>query len=388
LRRGVLALGVGGLSAMLSLASASGAPDATRHGIPTGDGRGNFHLHKVASFDKPIYVNGPRGAGRHMFVVERDGVIKVTKGDHKLRGHFLDIRNDVVCCIGERGLFSIAFPDWNHSRRFYVYYTGRHGDLRIDEFKRKRHHPFRAAESSQRHVMHIRHRAAANHNGGQLQFGPDGDLYAATGDGGTGGGPAQRKDSLLGKLLRINPAPHGHRHYGTPQSNPYTGKPGRDEIYARGLRNPWRFSFDRSHIAIGDVGESSREEVDYDSVKGARGANYGWNVFEGTLPGPGGGSISHHDKPIFEFSHSGGRCAITGGYVSRYRRIHALYGRYVYGELCTGELRSLVPHTDGAGSDKSLGVSDKPGLVSLGEDARNRLYVVQQSGGVYRIARG
>jgi hypothetical protein len=386
LRRAALALGVGACCALAAFAGGSGA--AARHGIPTGDGHGNFHLHKVASFDKPIYINGPRGAGRHAFVVERDGVIKVLKGDHKVKGHFLDIRNDVVCCDVERGLFSIAFPDWRHSRRFYVYYTGAHGDLRIDEFRRRRHKPFRADESSQRHVLRIRHRAAANHNGGTLQFGPDGKLYAATGDGGTGGGPAQKKDRLLGKLLRINPVPHGHLPYGTPQSNPYTGKPGRDEIFARGLRNPWRFSFDRSHLAIGDVGEGSREEVDYDSLKGARGANYGWNVFEGTIPGPGSGHVSHHDKPIFQFSHGGGRCAITGGYVSRDKRVRALYGRYVYGELCTGELRSLVPHTSGAGGDRSLGVSDKPSLVSLGEDARNRLYVVQRSGGVFRIAPG
>jgi glucose/arabinose dehydrogenase len=382
------ALGGAALTALVLALPGPASPAASHRGIPTGDGHGNFHLHKVADFSSPIYANGPKGAGKHVFVVQRRGVIKVLNGDHKAKGHFLDIRDDVVCCESERGLFTIAFPDWSHSRRFYVYYTGSHGDLKIDEFRRKRHKPFRANESTQRHLLSIRHRSAANHNGGTLQFDSHGLLYAATGDGGTGGGPAQRKDTLLGKVLRINPNPKGHRRYGTPQSNPYTGEKGRDEIFARGLRNPWRFSIDRTHIAIGDVGEGSREEIDFDSLKGARGANYGWNLKEGTLDGPGSGTPSHHDKPIHQYSHSGGRCAIVGGYVSRDRNVRALYGRYIYGDLCTGELRSLVPHTGGASGDKSLGVADQPGLVSFGEDARNRLYVVRQSGGVYRIAPG
>jgi glucose/arabinose dehydrogenase len=351
---------------------------------PIGDGRGGFRLRRIAGFDKPMYVHGPPGARGTVFVVEREGRIRVLRNGRK-RGTLLDIRRRVSCCEVERGLFSVAFPRFRRSRRFYVYFTDNQGDLRIMEFRRRRGSLIRARASSGRGVLQIRHRAAANHNGGQLQFGPDGFLYIATGDGGTGGAPAQSKGSLLGKLLRINPKRGRRRPYRTPRSNPYVNLRGLDEIYARGLRNPWRFSFDGRRIAIGDVGESTREELDFERLRRARGANFGWNVYEGTRH-IRSGSAPGHDRPIHQYGHGGGRCAITGGYVSRDRRIRSTFRRYIYGDFCTGELRSLVPRTGGARGDRSLGLRRLPDLTTFGEDARGRIYVARNLGGVYRIA--
>jgi Glucose / Sorbosone dehydrogenase len=393
LQRSWLVLGV---TAALSLAVVGGElgtapPDGARAatgsatgGPPIGDGRGGFHLKRVGGFDKPMYVHGPRGARRIVFVVEREGRIRVVRGGRK-RGTLLNIASKVSCCVSERGLFSVAFPRFRGSRRFYVFFTDNRGDLRIMEFRRRRGSLTRTKAGSGRTVLRIRHRAAANHNGGQLQFGPDGLLYIATGDGGTGGGTAQSKGSLLGKVLRINPKRGRGRPFRTPRSNPYVGESGLDQIFARGLRNPWRFSFDGRRIAIGDVGESSSEEVDYERLRRARGANFGWNVFEGTRRRRGG-SLPGHDRPIHQYGHGGGRCSITGGYVSRDRRVRSLFRRYVYGDFCTGELRSLVPRARGARGDRALGVRRLPGLTSFGEDARGRIYAARHSGGVYRIA--
>jgi glucose/arabinose dehydrogenase len=246
-------------------------------------------------------------------------------------------------------------------------------------------------------VIEIPHPVNANHNGGQLQF-LGNDLYFGTGDGGSGGDPpnnAQNKDSLLGKLLRIDPRPSGGRPYSIPAGNPFVGKPGRDEIYSYGLRNPFRFSFDtvsarQPRIAIGDVGQNRFEEADYEPVSAAAGANFGWDAFEGFVPytdensgtpDPGGTT-----KPIFAYSHSrgGGSCAIIGGYVLGDRRLPALYGRYVYADLCEGQLRSFAPHLKRAGEDRELGLRvESPS--SFGEDDAHRLYVASLEGPVFRL---
>lgn len=378
------------LAAALAPASPAGNDGDVKRGRPIGDGRGGFHLERVAGFDTPVYVHGPPGAGDRSFVVEREGRIKMFRGDRKIHGSFLNIADHVSCCAGERGLFSVAFADWDRDRRFYVYYTDGGGNIRIDEFKRKRGSVSEAARRSRRLVLKIHHRPYDNHYGGQLQVGPGGLLYIGTGDGGGGGDPqenAQSKGSLLGKLLRIDPIHKSGRAYSIPDGNPYRGDDGRDEIYARGLRNPWRFAFDAQKLYIGDVGQERREEVDKRTRRRARGANFGWDTFEGTLRYEPG-SLRRHDKPIHQYSHEGGRCSITGGYVSRNRSIGSLWGRYVYGDLCTGVLRSFIPAADGSRDDKALGVASKPGLTSFGEDARGNLYVAQQSGGVFRIADG
>lgn len=334
-------------------------------------------------------MHGPEGAEDVVFVVEQEGRVKAMRGGRKLPGSFLDIAGKVSCC-GERGLLSIAFPDFRRDRRFYVYFTDAQGDIRIVEFKRRRG-KLKANEGSARTVLQIPHRRFANHNGGQLQFGPDGLLYAGTGDGGGANDPAnnaQSKSSLLGKLLRINPLRKGRRQpYGIPSSNPYAAKKGKDEIFARGLRNPFRFSFDKRRLLIGDVGQDAVEEIDAEKLGRARGANFGWAAFEGDRliapPAP-----SRHDRPIHTYPLAGSNCAVTGGYVVRDPRLgNRLRGRYVYGDFCAGEIRSLVPDLGGARDDGSLGLPRVPSLSSFGIDDRRRLYVTSLEGGVFRLER-
>lgn len=335
-------------------------------------------LKRVGNFQEPVYVAAAPGFPKLLFVVEQAGRVRVLRGGRRVRGAFLDIRG-LVQAGGERGLLSIAFPpDYRQTRRFYVYYTDNRGDIRVDEFRRRG--ATRAARGSRRPVIRIPHRENSNHNGGQLQF-LGNLLYLGTGDGGSGGDPpnnAQNRNSLLGKLLRIDPRPGG----------------GRPEIYSYGLRNPFRFSFDtvsakRPRIAIGDVGQSEFEELDYTTVAAARGANFGWDAFEGFsryrgensgTPDPGGTT-----KPIFAYPHSrGGSCTIIGGYVVRDRRLPSLYKRYVYADLCEGELRRLDPGLRRARGDRKIGLSVST-PSSFGEDAFGRLYVVSLEGPVYRL---
>jgi glucose/arabinose dehydrogenase len=382
--------------AMAALPACGGAqqPPARHTGSGAGGGAG-VALKRIGRFDAPVYVSGAPGFPRLLFVVEQPGTVRVLRDGRVLRRPFLDI-SSMVASGGERGLLSIAFPpDYARSRRFYVYYTDLAGNIRIDEFKRQS--ATRAARSSRRAVIQIPHPVNANHNGGQLQFLGD-LLYLGTGDGGSEGDPpnnAQNRDSLLGKLLRIDPRPSHGRPYSIPADNPFVGRPGRDEIYSYGLRNPFRFSFDRvsapqPRIAIGDVGQDRFEELDYTPVAAAAGANFGWDAFEGFspyrdansgTPDPGGTV-----KPIFAYSHGrgGGSCSIIGGYVVGDRHLPSLYGRYVYADLCEGQLRSLAPHLHRAGDDRKLGLR-VPAPTSFGEDDRHRIYVCSLEGPVYRL---
>ncbi len=371
------------------------APSAGNTASPSaGSTRATLALKKIGSFEDPVYVAGAPGFPKLLFVVEQPGRVEVLSGGHRLPHPFLDIRDDVLSG-GERGLLSIAFPpDYAQSGSFYVYYTDHAGNIRIDEFKRRT--ATRADPASRRQVIVIPHPVNANHNGGQLQF-LGNLLYFGTGDGGSAGDPpnnAQNKDVLLGKLLRIDPRPSGSHPYTVPPTNPFVGKPGRDEIYSYGLRNPFRFSFDTvgagpPRIAIGDVGQNRFEEVDYTKVGAASGANFGWDALEGFnpyteesggTPNPGGTV-----KPIFSYPHSrGGSCSIIGGYVVRDKTLRSLYKRYVYADLCEGQLRSLVPHLKRATHDHKLGLHvDSPS--SFGEDDRGHLYVASLDGPVFRL---
>lgn len=351
-------------------------------------------LKRIGSFDHPVYIGGAPGFPQLLFVVEQPGRVMVLRNGRART--FLDLRRLVGYDGGERGLLSVAFPpNYARNKRFYVYYTDRGGAIRIDEFRRRS--ATRAAAGSRRPVIRIPHPVNANHNGGQMQF-LGNLLFFATGDGGSGGDPpnnAQNKGVLLGKLLRIDPRPSGGRPYSVPASNPFVGRAGRDEIYSYGLRNPFRFSFDRTsaeqpRIAIGDVGQGRFEELDYTTVGAANGANFGWDAFEGFskyeednggTPDPGGTV-----KPIFAYSHSrgGGSCSIIGGYVVRDPRLPGLRGRYVYADLCEGRLRSLVPHLKRASDDRVLGLR-VASPSSFGEDDRRRLYVASLEGPVYRL---
>lgn len=358
-----------------------------------GDGQGGFRLARVGSFSEPVYVTGPAGAGGRIFVVEQQGRILALHGKGKPRT-FLDIRKEVEAG-GERGLLSVAFPpDYDESGRFYVYLTRSDGDIAIREFQRAGKRQDRADRKSGRTVLTVEHSKYPNHNGGQLQFGPDGLLYIGTGDGGAAYDPsenAQNRSSLLGKLLRIDPRRDGGRPYSIPGSNPFVGRDGHAEIYSYGLRNPFRFSFDSADgsLLIGDVGQDRYEEVDYETLDSARGANFGWDAFEGkhplnedASPDPGGTTM-----PIFEYSHAGGNCAITGGYVSRDRKVPALFGRYLYADFCKGQIRSLVPQPGGATGDRPTGLPAESGISSFGEDTRGRIYVANLSTGEVDVIR-
>jgi len=379
----------------LGLPACGSASQPGDGGTASARAKGSVGLRKIGEFEQPVYVAGAPGFPKLLFVVEQAGRVVVLDGGKRLRRPFLDIRSSVGYDGGERGLLSIAFPpDYRRSRGFYVYYNDAAGNIRVDEFKRGG--ATRAAAGSRRRVLEIPHPTYSNHNGGQLQF-LDDLLYLGTGDGGSGGDPsnnAQNKDVLLGKLLRIDPRPAGGQPYSVPASNPFVGRPGRDEIYSYGLRNPFRFSFDtvsagQPRIAIGDVGQNQFEEIDYTTVAAASGANFGWDALEGFAPyrdensgtaNPGGTT-----KPIFGFPHGrGGSCSITGGYVVRDRRLPSLYERYVYADFCEGELRSLVPHLQRASGERKLGLA-VASPSSFGEDEAHHLYVSSLEGPVYRL---
>lgn len=348
-------------------------------------------LVRFGRFQAPIYVTAPAGDRRRVFVVERAGRVRIVRDGRTLSRPFLDVSGD-VSTEGERGLLSIAFaPDYARTGRLYAYFNDASGDVRIDELTRSASDPDRVDASSRRRVIAIEHRQFSNHNGGTVQFGPDRLLYAAPGDGGGGGDPlkaGQDLGTLLGKLIRIDPRPSAGRPYGVPRDNPFVGRTGaRPEIYARGLRNPYRFSFDRrsGDIAIADNGQERVEEVDFARRGDARGANYGWSVFEASRRFSGG-SARGHVRPVIERRHNPD-CSIIGGYVVRDRSLGRAYGRYVYGDLCTGVIRSARLARPRARGDRPLrGVRRVDTLVSFGEDGRGRVYVVSLQGQVYRLA--
>jgi glucose/arabinose dehydrogenase len=395
-------LAAGALAAWASLALAPSGPGDVTHAAAAhhpriGDGRGGVRKHEVGSFASPTYVTHAPGATDFLYVVERGGTVRVVDHGNVQGQPFLDISGR-VSSGGERGLLSIAFdPHYGRNHHLYAYYTNRGGKIEIDEFRAAS--DTQALESSRRRVIVIPHPGQANHNGGQLQFGADGMLYAATGDGGGAGDPrenAQNKHKLLGKLLRIDPHKHGRRHYRVPRGNPFVGKPGRNEIYALGLRNPFRFSFTGRRILIGDVGQDKWEEVDFEGHRALRGANFGWDHFEGdhrfNYPGDNEAPRPKHRyrPPIFEYKHttsncgSAGGCAIIGGYVVRNPELHSLRGRYLYADAYKGQLRSFVPRRHRGSRDRALGVHvDHPS--SFGRGAYGRIYVASLDGPVYRL---
>ena len=355
-------------------------------------------LQSIGSFDQPIFVTSAPANPDRLFVVQRDGrVIEVENGGRTL---FADI-SSVVEPSGEGGLLSIALsPDFQSSGRLFVYYTGKEEsppEIHVAEMVAS---GGTAPLSSLRNLLTISHPNNTNHYGGQLQFGPEGNLFISTGDGGGEDDQehnAQDLSSQLGKILRIDPDPEGSGVSSIPPGNPFALTPGaQPSVWSYGLRNPFRFSFDRltGALIIGDVGQGKREEVDYAPAPGlGAGANYGWNCREGFVAGPatdeGCGSGSFTD-PIFDYPHSepsgdvAHGCAIIGGYVARNTGYGDLYGRYVYGDLCVGEIRSLIPGLPFAAGDRSEGVTIDS-LNSFGEDSCGRLYAISGEGPVYRL---
>ncbi len=375
-----------------SSAASPGGQTTTSAAAPASAAAKGVKLTRIGSFDQPVYVTAPPGDTHRVFVVEQSGRIRVIRDGRRRSTPFLDLRDKVSCC-GERGLLSMAFaPDYARSRRFYVDYTDRAGDTRVVEFRRSGSSD-RAVKASARTVL-TQQQPEANHNGGLVLFGPDGLLYVGLGDGGGANdqhgplGNAQNLGTLLGKILRIDPRPASGRAYSVPADNPFVGRSGaRGEIYAFGLRNPWRFSFDRAtgDLAIGDVGQNQVEEIDFARRGGARGVNYGWRVFEGRRTNFPDERAPGSVGPVLTYSHDGGGCSITGGVVVRDRALGSLAGRYVYGDYCAGKVRAVRLSGGSATGDRSLGLSVSQ-LSSFGEDARGRVYATSVEGPVYRLS--
>lgn len=332
--------------------------------------RAAIQFRKVAGgFSQPTYVAQPRSEPGRLYVVERAGRIRVLANGR--RSTFLDIRSRVESGYDEQGLLSMAFhPGYAKNHRFYVYYTNRQGDIEVDTYLSRR---AKAVPSSRRRILLVPHRENDNHDGGQLQFGPDGLLYAGTGDGGSGGDPpdnAQNLSRRLGKLLR------------------YSG--GKWRIAAYGLRNPWRYSFDRAtgDLYIGDVGQDTWEEVDYrPRVQALRGlTNYGWSAYEGNARFKPS-RLNHQGTlvgPILTYHHGGNGCSITGGYVYRGTAVPAARGRYFYGDYCSGIVWSL--RVEGGKAVDNRREGQVANLSSFGQAANGELYLVSLDGDIYRLA--
>ena len=341
----------------------------------------------VTNLSTPVYVTNAHDGTNRLFILEQGGVIKVLQPGSSSPTVFLNI-SSAVLFGGEQGLLGLAFhPAFQTNRRFFVNYT-RMGDgaTVIAEYHASASNP-NVADITETVILTIS-QPFANHNGGMIEFGPDGFLYIGMGDGGSGNDPgsrAQNIDELLGKILRIDiNQSNGAVPYSSPPGNPFFGAtPGRDEIYAVGMRNPWRFSFDRGtgQLYVADVGQDAREEVDIVTL----GGNYGWRVYEGTLCtnlDPALCNPNNFVFPIDEYSHTpgtGGRCSIIGGYVYRGAMSALPLGTYVYGDLCTGEIFSLH------GGVRSLLFDTNFIISSFGEDEAGELYVVELGNSIYRI---
>jgi glucose/arabinose dehydrogenase len=347
----------------------------------------------VAGLQNPVYVtSAPDGSGR-LFVLEQAGRIRVVKNGALLPTPFLDI-SDMTAKGGEQGLLGLAFhPSFRTNGLFYIYWTLANGDDAVNQYKVSSTNPDVAARTSSKRVITFAH-PYDNHNGGMLTFDKAGYLFIGTGDGGGGGDPgnrAQSPNTLLGKILRINVnGVTGGKQYTIPAGNPYVGKTGLDEIWSYGLRNPWRFSFDRltGDLWIGDVGQASYEEIDRSTVAGSnrgRGVNFGWRVMEGRhcYNPPTGCNTTGKLLPVVEYGHGEG-CSVTGGYVYRGTRVPSLYGRYVFADFCSGTIWS-VPKGGASPMTKSLVMHTSMNISSFGEDATGELYVVDRNGGIYRF---
>ncbi len=347
-------------------------------------------------FQAPVFLTAPRLDPTRLFVVERGGYIRVLHlVDNSVNAAaFLDI-SDLTTLTGERGLFSMAFdPDYETHGRFYVSYTNNSGDLVLARYEVDSGDPELADESTREELLVVPHPGAANHNGGQLQFGSDGYLYWSMGDG---GGPNSQDDaSMLGKLLRID-VDHDTAPFATvPPTNPHyvDGTSDLEYIWAKGLRNPWRFSFDRltGDLYIGDVGAGDREEINYAPVSSTGGENYGWNIFEGTTchNGPCPEPPTGFTMPIHEYPH-GGPCAVMGGYAYRGCAMPDLAGTYFFSDLCAAYIHTfevvggvLTDFTDRTDDARSAGATFT-GVNSWGEDARGEIYIINGNNSIYRM---
>lgn len=369
-----------GLGLMLAMLAA--APTYAAERVPAARG---LATQLVAShLDMPVDLAAPPGDPR-LFIVELPGRIRIVDHGRLLEAPFLDL-TDRVRSGGERGLLSVAFhPRFAENGWLFVYYTGHDGALHIERYTANRARTA-ADPASARSLLVVPHHRS-NHNGGLLLFGPDGMLWMGLGDGGGAGDPdrnGQNPGTLLGKLLRVD-VDHGDP-YSIPADNPFAHRAGaRPEVWAYGLRNPWRFCFDREthQLVIADVGQNKWEEIDVVSETSA-GLNFGWNVMEGLHRYGGDGSETRLTPPVLEYGHDAG-CSIIGGFVYRGTRIPALRGAYVFSDYCAGWLRSARLEPGRAAELRQWDLPSLGGVTSFGEDASGELYVLSSDGRVVRL---
>jgi len=371
-------------------------------GVPTSPGVAVASLLVSDGLQSPVQVTAPRLDPRRLFILEQDGRIRIVKDGTLLDDPFLAIEERVLCC-GERGLLGLAFhPDYETNGRFFVNYTDNRGDTVIARYQVSAD-PDRGDPDSEKILLTI-DQPFSNHNGGQVAFGADGYLYIGMGDGGSGRDPlenAQDDGTLLGKLLRVDVDVDEAPYYRVPADNPHPERGDRlGLIWAKGLRNPWRFGFDRAtgDLYIADVGQGDIEEIDFQPADSRGDENYGWDIFEGTAcfepdpfptcPDPPDGFAF----PVLEYRHTAGRCSVTGGFVYQGCALPDLRGEYFFADYCTPFLQSfrlvdrvvtgLQDRTDALAPGGQRRINN---VSSFGEDARGELYIVDYDGEVYRI---
>lgn len=375
-----------------ALALVACAENSNGNGPPPPPGSDSLTLVPVAqSLTNPVYVAAPAGDVNRLFIVEQPGRIRIVQNGTLLATPFLDITNR-VSYGGEQGLFSVAFhPSYATNGFFYVDYTDVSGDTRVERYTVSA--DSNVADSATHALILFVNQPYANHNGGLVMFGPDGMFYIGMGDGGSGGDPqnrAQNPDSLLGKLLRIDVNTGNATPYTIPSGNPYAAGGGRGEIWALGLRNPWRFAFDPPSglLYTADVGQDVWEEVDVAPAT-TPGLNYGWRIMEGAhCFNPNPCSQTGLVLPAVEYNHSNGDCAVIGGFVYRGTLSPALAGQYFYSDLCGGWLRSFTYAGGAVATQTSWAFAVSLGSVlSFGQDARGELYVLSGDGAAYHITK-
>jgi glucose/arabinose dehydrogenase len=389
-------------------APADPAPDApvstTLPPLPGAEGVSGegVKLEKVGDVTAPTALV-PRSGTTTMYVAQQDGRVKAIAVDRQVDNEgkvvresfridgspILDISRS-ISSGGERGLLGLAFS--SDGRKLYVDYTDPDGRLTVDEY---RMNDDRVDTSTRRNIISVEHERG-NHNGGQIGFGPDGFLYIAMGDGGGGGDPdanGQNPGTLLGTILRVDPEGESDgRPYGIPPGNPFAdGVSGAPEVWTWGLRNPWRFSWDRDtkDLWIADVGQNSYEEINFlahENGGAGRGANMGWSLMEGTHPYEGATPPEGAVLPIFDYDRANGECSVTGGYLYRGARLPTLAGVYLYADYCKDDVRGLLRKPDGSIEEASLGITVPGGAITtFGQDADGELFVASQAGGIYRL---
>jgi glucose/arabinose dehydrogenase len=344
-------------------------------------------LTRVAGgFSQPVHVTHAGDGSGRIFVVEQAGRIRILDNGVVLPSPFLDISAKLVCC-GEQGLLSVAFPPGFAAKGyFYVNYTSTPDGTTVIARYRVSAGDANMADPLDEEVILTVPQPFANHNGGQLAFGPDGFLYIGMGDGGSGGDPlnnGQSPGTLLGKLLRID-VESGAVPYGIPPTNPFLGMVGyRPEIWALGLRNPWRFSFDpgTGDFYVGDVGQGNFEEIDFQPAGDPGGRNYGWNIMEGDVCYPVGTIGCNRTGlalPVFVYDHALG-CSVTGGHVYRGSAFPSLQGVYLFGDYCSGRIWGI--RRNGAGWDNAPLATTTMNITTFGEDEQRNVYVVNYATG-------